>query len=159
MPFTLIWKGAEVRAKVAGAATLGVDATMAEGVTIAKAGHPSYPPSSMPDTPYANRTGFLTGSTTIKAPAVEVGSKIAGLWGSDANYSLYVEIGTSRKDSGAPRAEVRALVGPEIGMWEISYPSPSEHPQMAPRYSLRPAADVAYRGLAGKIALFYASGL
>lgn len=159
MGFTLDWKGAEVRAKVAAAATLGLDATMAEAVAIAKTDHPPYPPSSAPETPYANRTGFLTGSTTIKAAAVEVGNRISGRWGSDANYSLYVEIGTSRKSSGAPRAEVRALVGPSAGMWEISYPSPSEHPQMAPRYYLRPAADVAYRGLAGKIALFYGAGL
>lgn len=153
--FTLDWKGDEVRRHVAEASVIGVEATMEEGVAIARSGHPEFPPASAPDTRYANRTLELMGSTSVKDHAHLRGAKVVGVWGADANYALYVELGTSRKDSGAPRAQIRALRGPELGMWEITYPSPNEHPLMAPRYTLRPAADEAYRGLVRRIRTAY----
>lgn len=154
--FVLDWKGPEVRRKVAVAAAVGLDATMEEGVAKARESHEPYPPASPPDTPYANRTGALTGSTTVKVHAVFVSlTKIVGTWGSSSGHALYDEIGTSRRDSGAPRAQVRALAGAAGSMWDISYPSPAEHPLMAPRLYLRPAAQDAYAGLGRRIAEAY----
>ena len=152
MPATLDWKGPEVRRKVAGACVLAVDATMADGVKKAKADHPGYPPASRPGERYASRTGFAVASTTIKAAAVLIGAHVRGTWGSDDNTSLFVEIGTSRKGSGAPRADVRAAAG-DGNMWAI--PGPSDPAQMAARYTLRPAAQDANSLLALRIAAAY----
>jgi hypothetical protein len=157
MPFVLDWKGREVRDRVAAAAVAGVDATMADAVRKAKANHRQYPPASAPGERYANRTGAESASMTIKEPAVEEGGVVRGTWGADADSSLYVEIGTSRKRSGFPRAEVRAAEG-EGDMWAI--PPPSAPPQMAARYTLRPAAQMANQLLAARIAAaFMGEGL
>jgi hypothetical protein len=149
---TLDWKGADVRRRVAAACVVAVDATLADGVRKAKADHPGYPPASAPGERYASRTGFLLGSTTIQEPAVLAGAHVRGTWGSDANYALYVELGTSRKESGYPRAQVRAA---ESGgdMWAI--PGPSDPAQMAARYTLRPAAQEANSLLGVRIGLAY----
>jgi hypothetical protein len=152
MPFVLDWKGDDIRRKVAAAAIVGVDATLARAVDLAKADHPSYPPASQAGERYASRVGFAVASTTIKAPAVLVGAHVRGTWGADADYSLFLEIGTSRKDSGEPRADVRAAEG-DGNMWAI--PGPSSSPQMAARYTLRPAAAEANSLLAVRIGLAY----
>jgi hypothetical protein len=147
----LDWKGKEISAKASRAARVGVDATMAAAVHHAKANHPAYPPASRPGHRFANRTGFLDASIVIKDPASTAGWRTHGEWGATANYALYVEIGTSRDGSGAPRAETRADAGPESGMWSISYPSPADDPRMAPRYFLRPAASAEYGRLAVRV--------
>ena len=59
------WNGDAIAAKVAAAAQLGTDKTMAECVADAKANHPAFPPASKPYERYANRTAFLTGSIRI----------------------------------------------------------------------------------------------
>lgn len=152
MPFVLDWKGPTVRRHVEAACIIGVDATMADAVRKAKQDHGSYPPASAPGERYANRTGFETAAMTIKAPAAPFGAHVRGAWGNDANTSLYVEIGTSRKGSGAPRAEERAAEGGG-DMWAI--PPPSSPPQMAARYTIRPAAQQANSLLAVRIGAAY----
>ncbi len=152
MPFAIDWKGPEVRDKVAAAAIAGVDFTMEDAVRKSKANHVAYPPASLPGERYANRTGSETASLTVKDPAGIVGARVRGTWGADNDTSLYVEIGTSRKGSGAPRAEIRAAEGGG-DMWAI--PPPSNPPQMAARYTLRPAASQANRLLAARIGMAF----
>lgn len=154
MPFVLNWEGKKVARKVATAAAVGIDATMAEAVRLAKEDHLPYPPPSAPGERFHNRTGFLASSIQIVSPAEPTVFNIKGQWGADANYALYVEIGTSCKDSGFPRAQQRAAEG--MGdMYAI--PGPSVPPQMAARYTLRPAAAEAYPMLASFIAAAYNS--
>jgi hypothetical protein len=140
----LHWHGAAVRAKVAEAAKLGTDKTMAECVSHAKDNHPSYPPASLPDTRFANRTAFLVNSIQILDGASSEGEHISGQWGSDANYSLYLEIGTS---IAGPSAEARAIEG----MGDMDLIPPPVGPLMAPRPYLRPATDAEYPLLAPRI--------
>jgi hypothetical protein len=149
----LDWKGAEVRRRVAAACAVGVDATMEDAAGKARAAHPAYPPASEPGERYATRTGDLTASIGVKDPAVEIAAHVVGVWGASADDALYVEIGTSRKGSGAPRAQTRALTGASAGMWAI--PGPSDPPQMSARYYLRPAASEAYSLLGLRIAAAY----
>lgn len=135
----LDWKGAKLAAKVETASVIGTDQTMAACVGTAKAEHP-----------WRNRTGFEEGSIQILtndagiAGAGVKGQKVSGRWGALADYSLYLEIGTSREDSGAPRAEVRAAAAGG-NMDVITPPLPLDHPLMEARPFLRPAADEHYR--------------
>lgn len=146
------WRGKQVAARVAAASTLGVDKTMSECVHDAKSGHPAYPPASEPGERYANRIGFASGSIQIFDAASFDGRKVSGSWGSGANYALYLEIGTSRKDSGFPRAQVREAEG---GGDMNAIPPPSDPPLMAARPVLRPAADAIYPRLPGRIGAAY----
>lgn len=148
MPATFIWKGPEVREKMRAAAVAGVDFTMEDAARKAERNHREYPPSSAPHERFASRSGALAASYAVKDPAVEVAGKVRGTWGSDLRYSLFVEIGTSRKRSGFPRAEVRAAEGGG-DMWAI--PGPSVPPQMADRRTMRPAQAEAQRLLALRI--------
>lgn len=136
------WKGSEVREHVVEAARIGIDETMADAVRKARANHPHYPPASAPGERYASRTGDNVADITIKVPASHDGLHIRGVWGSTNHLSLYLEIGTSRKASGFPRAQERAAAAGG-DMWAV--PPPSEPPQMAARYTLRPAASMAYK--------------
>lgn len=135
----LDWKGGKLAAKVGAASVIGTDATMAACVGTAKAEHP-----------WHNRTGFEEGSIQILPNAVGIagaelkGSKVSGRWGALGGYSIYLEIGTSREDSGAPRAEERAAAAGG-NMDAIAPPLPLDHPLMEGRPFLRPAADEHYR--------------
>jgi hypothetical protein len=145
---TLKWYGGIVADKMAAASTLGVDYTMAKCVSGAKDNHPAYPPASEPYTRFANRTGFQTGSIQILDAAALDGKTVRGQWGSDSNYALYLEIGTSESGPTAEAREAAAdgnmsLIPPPIG------------PLMAPRPSLRPASDVEYPQLAGRIGVLF----
>ncbi len=153
----LDWKGGDVRRKVALACAVGIDATMAEAVRLAKADHAPYPPSSAPGERFHSRMAFLEGSIQIFDEAIPSNEVwIAGSWGAEANYSLYVELGTSRKASGAPRAQMRARSATPPGMYAI--PGPAVPPLMAARYTLRPAAVEAYMLLGANIAAAYNAG-
>ena len=143
------WKGGQVARRMTQAAAAGVDKTMSECVTDARSGHEQYPPASAPGQRYADRTGFALASTDISKHATPEGTRIAGAWGSSAEYALYLEIGTSREDSGFPRAQVREAEGAG-DMDQI--PPPSDPPLMAPRPTLRPAADAQYPKLRAWIA-------
>lgn len=141
----LEWNGAKLKTKVQQASKLAIDATMADCVTTAKANHP-----------WHNRTGFLLGEIRIleaddgSEGAAAAGPETIGRWGDEANYALYLEIGTSRADSGAPRAEAReAAAGGDMSA--IPWPQPWDDPLMWPRPFLRPAADEHYPRLAERI--------
>lgn len=150
---TFKWNGDAIKRRAIAASALGIDKTMSECVADARTGHPSYPPASEPGERYANRTNFAIMATDIMEPAVDTGDgRVKGRWGSTDETALFVEIGTSREDSGSPRAEVREAQG---GGDMHAIPPPSEPPLMAARPTLRPAADAHYPGLAGNIGRAY----
>lgn len=151
---TIKWRGKGIVAKMALAAQAGVDRTMAACVDDAKANHPEYPPASDPYTRYANRTGHATGSIQIlageggEAGAALVDGKVVGHWGSTANYSLYLEIGTSVEGPTATDREI-------AGGGDMDAIPPPIGPLMAKRPTLRPAADKEYPFLGVRIGQFY----
>ena len=100
-------------AQVEEAVRIGIDETMEATVHRAKEFHE-----------YDDHTGLLQDSVMVLERAHNQGPYlIAGQWGSLVDYSLYVEIGTSRPWSGAPRAEQRAeAAGGDMG--EIAPPEP-----------------------------------
>jgi hypothetical protein len=141
----LTWNGDELKRKAREAAALAIDQTLAECVTESKAEHPAFPPVSKPFTPWANRTTAMTRAVRIFSAAAPSGpSTITGSWGSDMDYALFLEIGTSR---AGPTATARAdaaggdpkLVAPEIG------------PLMARRHAMIPSSDRQYPLLAGRV--------
>jgi hypothetical protein len=148
----LRWYGDEVMAKVATAAALGIDDTMAHCVERAKADHPSWPPPSDPYTRFANRTAALVNSIRILDDARLDAELVSGQWGADMNYALYLEIGTSTE---GPTAEARALAA----RGNMSLITPAIGPLMAPRPYLRPASDDEYPLLASRIAAAFRGAL
>jgi len=147
---SLDWNGKRLAAKAAQASKLAVDRTMADCVADAAANHPGFPPASAPDERYANRTGFQTATIRILDNADGIpgaildGDTVRGSWGALGNYSLFLEIGTSREGPTATDRELAAAgnmdaVPPPVG------------PLMAPRPFLRPAADRNYRMLRARI--------
>jgi len=149
------------------AATIAVDANMAEAVRDATREHP-----------YANRTGFLEAETKIITPAHPDGDlSVSGQWGDTADYSLFVEIGTSRigptADERAQEGEMWSIPGPlpeagvsvvqpftilppgsmdgQEGFVTLHRPSIGEGPLMHARPYLRPAADRTNPQLASKL--------
>jgi hypothetical protein len=128
----MTWNGDRLVAKAEAASVLGVDATMAACVSDAKRDHE-----------WKNVTGFEEGSIGLIDPAFVKVDKVQGRWGAEANTSLWLEIGTSREDSGAPRAEVRAQAAGG-NMSAVTPPQPADDPLMIPRPYLRPAADRQY---------------
>lgn len=160
----IVWKGDEVRAKVAAAAAVGIDATMDACVDHAKENHPAYPPASEPYERYANRTAAETGSIRILdnangiAGAMIDGASVHGEWGATMNYSLFLEIGTSvTGPTATERMEAGAYEGPFDPTLEAGWPGVAgpEGPLMAPRPFLRPAADEEYPLLAARIGASY----
>lgn len=169
-----VWKGDEVRRRVAAAAAVGIEQTMADCVKDAAADHPPYPPASRPYERYANRTGFNTGSLWL-GPAEVEGTRVSGKWGDSSNYALFLEVGTSRVGPTAgERVEAAdgnmdAIAPPRFAEGESGVgwggfnqpPDPSRErtgPLMAPRPYLRPAADRHYRTLAERIGVAFRSG-
>jgi hypothetical protein len=140
------WNGDKILAKMTAAAELGVDKVMSDCVDQARSDHAAYPPASAPGEPYANRTDFATQSIRMGQAEIDPATmRVAGHWGGYAHYMLFLEIGTSRKDSGMPTATVREEEG---GGNMDAIPGPSEPPLMAARPTLRPAADRNYPNLA-----------
>ena len=89
------WNGKAVAAKVAAAAEIGVEKTMADCVHDARADHPAFPPASEPYERYANRTGFETGAIRSNGATFD-GRRAFGATGSAyTEYALFLEIGTS----------------------------------------------------------------
>lgn len=141
------WKGKQVAAKVAAASVLGVEKTMAECVSDARANHPVFPPASEPYERYANRTGFETGAIRSNGASFD-GRKATGTWGAYTNYALFLEIGTS---VAGPTATDREIAGGG----DMDAIPPPIGPLMAPRPYLRPASDAEYPLLASRIAAYY----
>lgn len=172
---TIKWNGARVAARMAAAAAAGVDRTMAECVRGARREHQ-----------YDDETGFLTATTDILAPAHMDGTRVEGSWGSTADYSLFIEIGTSRvgpdatsrEDAAAgnmwdvPAAQPSPGVTVEQGFTilppgtmdgqedfvTLHRPSMGTGPLMAQRPWLRPAADREYGLLAARIGESFRAG-
>jgi hypothetical protein len=140
---TIVWKGREVAAKMAAAAVLGVEKTMADCVSDAKADHPPFPPASLPYERYANRTGFETGAIRSNGAKFD-GRRAVGTWGAYTNYALFLEIGTSIAGPTATEREI-------TGGGDMDAIPPPIGPLMAPRPFLRPAGDKEYPLLATRI--------
>lgn len=170
----LDWNGPALRRRVALAAAYAVDKTTSECVSGAKRDHP-----------WDNETGFEEGSI-MAHPAVFEDAAVRGRWGAYTNYSLYLEIGTSRI---GPTAQAREAESPE-GMWTIPEPQPEPGvtvrqeftilppgtmegqddfvtlhqpsygtgPLMAPRPFLRPQADLQNPRLAERMRAALAGG-
>src|ERR1700749_1658046 len=107
MPATITWNGNQIKAKLAAASQMAVDKVNADCVSGARREHP-----------WHSETGFEEGSIHA-APAITEGERVVGHWGAYTQYSLALEIGTSR-------------IGPTIydreaasdGMWTIAPPQP-----------------------------------
>jgi hypothetical protein len=141
---TLRWYGGRVADKMAYAAALGIDRTMAEAVSNAKDNHPSWPPASEPYERFHSRTGYTVNSIQIIEPGHLDAKSVHGQWGSRSKVSLFLEIGTS---TDGPTVEERVdAAGGNFGMI-----TPAIGPLMAPRPFLRPAMDLEYPRLAARI--------
>ena len=145
---TIVWKGAEVRAKVEEAAKEAIDLTVSRCAEHAEANHPEYPPASAPGGRYANRTDGETKSISIFEEATLDGTRVRSLWGANARQSLFLEIGTSV--SGPTAEERTAMAGGNMDA--IAGPV---GPLMAARPFLRPAADEEYPLLGLRVGAFY----
>lgn len=76
------WNGAKVIARVRSAAAAGINETLAECVSEAKASH----------TGWNNQTGLAEGSMHVLTFATPSGNRIVGTWGSiGVIYMLYLE--------------------------------------------------------------------
>lgn len=144
------WHGDRVLAKVQAATEIGIDQTMAECVADAKTDHGTYPPASAPGEKYANRTAhevgaiqILEGPTGIAGSGLD-GKIVRGRWGSLSNISLFLEIGTSVE---GPTAFARE----QAAGGNMNAVTPPDGPLMAPRPTLRPAADTHYPLLRSRI--------
>lgn len=102
MAGTLMWKGAQLEAKVAAASKAAVDETMAQAIQVAK-----------PATPVD--TGTAQGSIRMQ-PAVIEGSLTRGRWGSfDVNYFIFLEIGTYKMPAFRP-----LRIGADAEYWKLA---------------------------------------
>lgn len=119
----LTWRGRQVAAKVATAAALAIDKTMAGCVTDADRNHE-----------WDNETGFLEGSTTIIGFAAFDGRRVRGSWGSLADYALFIEIGTSRV---GPTAEEREATA-DGNMWDVPGPQPADGVTVRQSFTILP---------------------
>lgn len=80
----LDWRGDDVKAKVARAATAAINETLAECVSYAKANHSVLG--------WVNRTGNAEGSIQVTQVAAREGARIVGRWGSiGVDYFLALE--------------------------------------------------------------------
>lgn len=167
----ITWNGDAIKARVAAASKLGIDKVQSLCVTDARQIHP-----------WSNQTGFEEGSITM-AGAVLEGARVVGRWGAYTNYSLALEIGTSRigptiyereqagggdmwaipapkPDDGVRVEQAFTILPPgsmegQEGWVTIQKPSMGEGPLMHSQPFLRPSADMNYPLLAGFIGRAY----
>src|SRR6185503_11774662 len=142
------WNGKAIKEKMRAASVAGVEKTIAEAVHDARADHPAYPPASEPYERYANRTGHSIGEIVSKG-AHETEEGVTGKWGGYSHNALFMEIGTSVT---GPTATERMIEG----AGDMDAIPPPVGPLMAPRPTLRPAADKEYPLLAERIAAAFA---
>lgn len=133
---TLDWRGPAVTAKLRQAQIVGINGTMGACVVHAKSSHA-----------WKNRTGVLEGGIDIVDYAAPEGTGVRGVWGvRDVRYALIHELGGVIK---ARRAKALAFELPDGSLrfaGSVTIPA---------RPYLRPAADVHYPGLAGRIRTAY----
>lgn len=143
------WYGDRIMEKARTASMVAIDHTIAACVSDSKDDHPGWPPTSEPFERFASRTGFAVGSFQIFEVAHPTGpNEIHGTWGSDGNYLLFLEIGTSRVGA---TAEERAAAA----AGDIEAIAPPEDPLMEARPWADPAMDRHYPLLAGRIAAVF----
>lgn len=159
------WKGAQVQASVREACAKGLNHTARETVSLIKYGAHEY----------MDRTGRETESTVVDKEATPVDLTVR--WGAfakkesgEGSYSAYLEVGTSRPDSGSPTA-IERIAAAQGRMWDIPPPQPpgmhtdtiwiggrkvpGKGPLMTARLALRPAAEIEYPLLPEHIATAY----
>jgi hypothetical protein len=121
----LNWKGDQVKRTYARAAALGIDATMSAANMHAKRNHSAGAHGSKR---FVTRKSPLERSIRTQTPARQRGSSVVGTWGSTGIvYARRIEMGFQGKDSRG-----RVFDQPAFPF-------------------LRPAADVEYPKLAGRI--------
>jgi phage gpG-like protein len=129
---SLTWNGPALTAKMRAAQKLGINATMAECVTQAKANHA-----------WNNQTGILEGSIKIAEFAREDAVGVAGTWGStDVRYALIHELGGVIVPVRAKALAIPQADGSVRFVKSVKIPA---------RPYLRPAADAVYPKLTGNI--------
>ena len=134
---SLVWKGAEVTARMRAAQIAGVNATMGTCVIDAKSSHA-----------WQNRTGILEGSLGIADYAKVEGDGVVGSWGSqDVRYALIHELGGTIVPKRAKALAIPQADGSVRFAKSVTIP---------PRPYLRPAADRHYPELAQTIRAAYA---
>jgi hypothetical protein len=121
----LNWKGDQVKRTYANAAALAIDATMSAAIMHAKQNHSA---GAHGMKRFVTQKSPLERSIRIKTPARQRGGTIVGTWGSiGIVYARRIEMGFQGKDSAG-----RVFNQPAFPF-------------------LRPAADVEYPKLAGRI--------
>lgn len=143
---SITWKGKALTEKMRQAQILGVNTTMGECVTHAKANHP-----------WQNQTAVLEGSIDIAEFAHPIAGGVEGKWGSkDVEYARIHELGGVIKHPGGTpyftgedgKAVFVSLNDPRAA----DLPKTAAHDITIPaRPYLRPAADVKYPELAANI--------
>lgn len=79
---TLIWNGAEIKAKMDAAAIEAINQTLKEAVDHAKNNHPGW----------KNVTGEAEASVQVLEPAESTAKGVSGAWGSKLFYVPWLEI-------------------------------------------------------------------
>ena len=129
---SLVWRGKQVTAKMRAAQQDGVNRTMAACVTQAKGSHG-----------WKNRTGVLEGGIDVIDYAEPIADGVKGVWGvRDVVYALIHELGGVIVPK---RAKALAIPQPDGGVVFAQSVTIPANPY------LRPAADVQYPLLAGRI--------
>lgn len=136
---SLTWNGDVVNERMKQAAIAGVDRTMGQCVTHAKANHP-----------WQNRTGILEGDIQIQEYAVPAGAGVKGVWGvrSESRQALILELGGTIVPVKAKALKIPMPDGSFRFVKSVTIP---------PYPYLRPAADQIYPRLSDNIRKAYAA--
>lgn len=129
---SLTWNGPAVTERMRRAQIAAVNATMGAAVNHAKRHHP-----------WKNRTGILEGAINVVEGAAPIATGVQGIWGvNDAVQALMLELGGVIRPK---TAKALAIPQPGGGVRFVSQVTIPAYPY------LRPAADVTYPALAGRI--------
>ena len=132
------WNGKAVSAKAKAAQIAGINRVMAKAVVLAKSNHD-----------WANDTGTLEGGIGIADYAGESAKGVRGVWGAkDVKYAAIHELGGTIEPVNAPKLAIPQEDGGVVLVDSVTIPA---------RPYLRPAADVAYPGLAKAIKQAFAA--
>lgn len=136
MANNLTWNGDAISARLKTAQVTGVNQTMSACVIQAKRNHT-----------WENQTGILEGGITLVDYAATAGAGVRGVWGvTDVKYALIQELGGVVKPVVAKALAIPLPNGGIAFAKAVTIPA---------RPYLRPAADVEYPKLAGRIKRAY----